>query len=347
MLYMNRVLPDQRIAEMPERDATVRGWERGGAAPRTPAAPVQHRRRDRGARRNDLSEPSLTPQASPLPLQPETFPVLFLRPKRGWQAIDFKELWHYRELLWILGLRDIKVRYRQTALGATWAILQPVASMVVFTIFFGRLAGIGLRVEAGIPYEIYTFTALLPWQLFANSVTRAGNSVVNSQGLISKVYLPRLILPMAAMASNLVDFLVAFAVLIAMMFWYGVVPGPALLLLPAFVVLAVTAAIAISLWLAALDVEYRDVRFVIPFLVQLWMFLSPVVYPSALVPASLRWLYGLNPMAGVIDGFRWALLSAAPPPGAALAVSVAATTLLLVGGLYYFRRMERTFADLI
>lgn len=219
--------------------------------------------------------------------------------------------------------------------------------MVVFTIFFGRLAGIGLRVEAGIPYEIYTFTALLPWQLFANCVTRAGGSVVNSQGLISKVYLPRLIVPIATMASSLVDFMVASAVLVAMMLWYGVVPGPAVLLLPAFVLLAMMAAIAISLWLAALDVEYRDVRFVIPFLVQLWMFLSPVVYPSAMVPARWRWIYGLNPMAGVIDGFRWALLSAADPPGPALAVSVAATVLLLVGGLYYFRRMEKTFADLI
>jgi lipopolysaccharide transport system permease protein len=219
--------------------------------------------------------------------------------------------------------------------------------MVVFTIFFGRLAGIGLRVEAGIPYEIYTFTALLPWQLFANCVTRAGGSVVNSQGLISKVYLPRLIVPIATMASSLVDFMVASAVLVAMMFWYGVVPGPAMLILPAFVLLAVMAAIAISLWLAALDVEYRDVRFVIPFLVQLWMFLSPVVYPSAMVPARWRWIYGLNPMAGVIDGFRWALLSAADPPGPTLAVSVAATVLLLVGGLYYFRRMEKSFADLI
>lgn len=290
-------------------------------------------------RRKDLTEPNLTGQAS--------IPVLLLRPAKGWQAIDFKELWHYRELLWILGLRDIRVRYKQTALGAGWAILQPVASMIVFTIFFGRLAGLGLRIEGGIPYEIYTFTALLPWQLFANCVTRAGNSVVNSQGLISKVYLPRLIVPVATMASSVVDFLVASAVLVAMMFWYGVVPGPAVLLLPVFVLLALTAAIATSLWLAALDVEYRDVRFVIPFLVQLWMFLSPVVYPSSLVPARWRWLYGLNPMAGVIDGFRWAVLSAADPPGPALAVSVVATTVLLVGGLYYFRRMERTFADLI
>jgi homopolymeric O-antigen transport system permease protein len=298
-------------------------------------------------RRKDLIEPSLTGQASPAAPHHETFPVLVLRPAKGWQAIDFKEIWHYRDLLWILGLRDIRVRYKQTALGAAWAILQPVASMVVFTIFFGRLAGIGQRIESGIPYEIYIFTALLPWQLFTNCVTRAGNSVVNSQGLISKVYLPRLIVPMATMASSLVDFLVASAVLVAMMFWYGVVPGPAVLLLPVFVLLAVTAALATSLWLAALDVEYRDVRFVIPFLVQLWMFLSPVVYPTALVPARWRWLYGLNPMAGVIDGFRWALLSAAEPPGPALAVSVAATILLLVGGLYYFRRMERTFADLI
>lgn len=345
MLYINHAFADHRHHRLRRKSTNGEHSPRYSGRRSGHESALSAPGHDRAARRKGLTESNL--QASSPPLHSRTPPVLFLRPKKGWQAIDFKELWHYRDLLWILGRRDIKVRYRQTALGATWAILQPVASMVVFTIFFGHLAGIGHRIEAGIPYEIYTFTALLPWQLFANCVTRAGNSVVNSQGLISKVYLPRLIVPLATMGSSLVDFLVSSVVLIAMMFWYGLVPGPAVLFLPVFVLLAVTAAISISLWLAALDVQYRDVRFVIPFLVQLWMFLSPVVYPSTLVPQRWRWLYGLNPMAGVIDGFRWALLSAADPPGPALAVSVAATMLLLVGGLYYFRRMERTFADLI
>ena len=302
---------------------------------------------------------TLTPSAGAAVVRPATPgprpSVVHLRPRRGWQPIDLAEVWSYRELLWILALRDIKVRYKQTVLVAAWAIIQPVFTMIVFSVFFGYLGGLSGRVEGGIPYPVYTLCGLLPWQLFASSLTGAGGSLIGNQGLISKVYFPRLVIPLASILSSLLDFLVAFAVLVVMMIGYAIAGYPmrptwAILTLPIFVALAFMTALAVGLWFAALNVEYRDIRYVIPFVVQFWLFLSPIAYPSSLVRDKselLYALYGLNPMVGVIDGFRWALLGRAHPPGAMLGVSISVTVALLIGGLYYFRRMERTFADLI
>jgi len=239
-------------------------------------------------------------------------------------------------------MREIKVRYKQTVLGATWAILQPVMTMVVFTIFFGRLAGIP---SDGQPYAVTTFCALLPWQLFAFALTQSSNSLIDNTHVLTKVYFPRLVMPLASTLAGLVDFLIAFGVFVLLMFFYGIVPGWAVLTLPLFILLAIMAALAIGLWLSALNLQYRDVRYTVPFLTQLWLFVTPVAYQSSLVPDKWRALYALNPMAGVVDGFRWALLGQSPP-GPMLGVSVLATVLLFVGGLFFFRRMEKTFADI-
>lgn len=273
----------------------------------------------------------------------------------GWRAINFAELFEYRELLWILAARDIKVRYKQTALGAAWAVLQPLLTMVIFTVVFGKLAGLDKRIDGNIPYPIYSLCALLPWMFFANSLAQAGNSLVGNQNMLKKIYFPRLVMPIASILSTLVDFAVAFVVFVAMLvvysFWgHPIVPTFALLALPGFVLLAFLAALAVGLWLSALNVEYRDVRYVIPFLVQFWMYATPIAYPSSLIREKselLYTLYGLNPMVGVVDGFRWALLGKGAPPGIMLLVSVASVTVLLVGGLFYFRRMEKSFADLV
>ena len=262
----------------------------------------------------------------------------------GWVAIDFSELWHYRELLGFYAVRDIKVRYKQTFLGAAWAVLQPVLTMVVFSIFFGRLAQVP---SDDLPYPIFSFAALLPWQLFSFALTQSSNSLVDNAQVLTKVYFPRLVLPLASTLAGLVDFAIAFVVLIAMMLYFGIYPGWSVIALPLLTVLAVLAALAVGLWLSALNVLYRDVRYAIPFLAQLWLFATPVAYSSSLVPDQWRALYGLNPMVGVVEGFRWALLDASKPPGAMLAVSVAATLAMLIGGLFYFRRMEKTFADVI
>jgi lipopolysaccharide transport system permease protein len=261
----------------------------------------------------------------------------------GWAAIDFAELWRYRELVIFYAIRDIKVRYRQTLLGASWAILQPVLTMVVFSLFFGHLAGVP---SDGIPYPIFAYCGLVPWQLFAYALTQSSNRIVEDAGVITKVYFPRLIVPLASVIAGLVDFAIAFGVLAMMMFYYGVTPGWAMLTLPLFTLLALMAALAVGLWLSALNVRYRDVRYTIPFLTQLWLFVTPVAYSSSLVPLKWQALYGINPMAGVVNGFRWALLGKTPP-GPILFVSVAATAVLLIGGLYFFRRMERSFADII
>src|SRR6185503_3463341 len=238
--------------------------------------------------------------------------ALRVEPRRAWTSIDLKELWHYRELLYFLTWRDVKVRYKQTALGAAWAIIQPFFMMLVFSLFFGRLA----RVPSdGIPYPVFAFCALVPWQLFANALTESSNSLVGNQNLITKVYFPRLVVPIAAVLSGLVDFLIAFAILIVMMLFYGIVPGPAILALPGFILLAVLTALAVGLWLSALNVQYRDVRYTMNFLVQFWLFATPVAYPSSIVPENWRALYGLNPMAGVVEGFRWALLGKTESPG--------------------------------
>jgi lipopolysaccharide transport system permease protein len=262
----------------------------------------------------------------------------------GWIPINFAELWDYRELLTFLAIRDIKVRYKQTLLGVSWAILQPVLTMVVFAIFFGKLAGVP---SDGVPYPLFAFCALLPWQLFAYALTQSSNSLVQDAQVITKVYFPRLIIPVASVIAGLVDFVIAFFVLAGMMVYYDISPGWAVMTLPLFTALALAAALAVGLWLSALNVKYRDVRYTIPFLTQFWLFVSPVAYSSSLVPAKWQAVYGINPMVGVIDGFRWALLGQTSPPGPMLIVSVAATAVLLIGGLFYFRRLEKSFADII
>jgi lipopolysaccharide transport system permease protein len=259
-------------------------------------------------------------------------------------ALNIAEIWHYRELLFFLVWRDIKVRYKQTALGVAWAVLQPLFTMLVFTLFFGRLAKISSN---GLPYPLFSYAALLPWQLFAFALTESSNSIVVNERLITKVYFPRLVIPLAAVLAGLVDFAIAFVLLIGLMIWYRVTPTLAILTLPLFIIFALITALSAGLWLSALNVQYRDVRYTLTFIVQLWLFASPVAYSSTLVPPRWRPLYGLNPMAGVIEGFRWALLGKSPAPGAMLAVSVFVVIIFLFGGLRYFRRMERTFADVV
>jgi lipopolysaccharide transport system permease protein len=271
-------------------------------------------------------------------------PLVRRQARPGWVAINFAELWQYRELLFFFAVRDIKVRYKQTLLGVAWAILQPVMTMVVFSIFFGKLAGVP---SDDLPYPVFSFCGLLPWQLFAFALTQSSNSLVNNAHVLTKVYFPRLIIPFASMIAGLVDFSIAFVVLIGIMFYYDIIPGLALITLPFFVVMALAAALSVGLWLSALNVKFRDVRYTIPFLTQLWLFVTPVAYASSLVPSKWQAVYAINPMAGVVEGFRWALLGKAAPPGTMLIVSVAATAMLLAGGLFYFARMEKTFPDII
>jgi lipopolysaccharide transport system permease protein len=268
--------------------------------------------------------------------------VLVLRPSTGWAPLRLRDLWDYRELLYFLTWRDIKVRYKQTALGAAWAVIQPFFTMVVFSVFFGRLAKLP---SEGVPYPVFTYCALVPWTYFATALTQSSNSLVDQARLITKVYFPRLLVPAAAVVGGLVDLGISFLVLLAMLLYYGIVPGPAVLLLPLFALLAALTALATGLWLSALNVQYRDVRYTIPFLVPFWLFVTPVAYTATLVPERWRPLYALNPMTGVVEGFRWALLGRRDAPGAMLIVSVASVLLLLIGGLFYFRRMERRFAD--
>lgn len=273
--------------------------------------------------------------------QPE---VVRIRPSGGWRAIHLGELWRYRELLYFLTLRDVKLRYKQTALGIAWAVLQPLATMAVFAIFFGKL---GKMPSDGRPYALFVLVSLLPWQLFAYALTQSSNSLVAEQRLITKVYFPRLIIPVASVLSGLVDFFVALVLVVIGMAFFGIMPTVAIVTLPLFVLFAVLTALAVGLWLSALNVQYRDVRYTIPFLAQFWMFASPVAYPASLVPEPYRALYGLNPMAGVIEGTRWALLGTEAPSWGLMAVSVAVVVLLLTGGMYYFKRMEKTFADVV
>ncbi|MDP9169906.1 MAG: ABC transporter permease [Acidobacteriota bacterium] len=270
--------------------------------------------------------------------------VTYIRKSKGGLNLNLRDLWIYRELLYFFVWRDIKVRYKQTALGVAWAVIQPVMTMVVFSVFFGRLAKIP---SDGVPYPVFAFAALLPWQLFAFSLTEASNSIMSNQNLITKVYFPRLLIPVASTLAGLVDFAIAFAVLIGIMAFYRIVPGPAILLAPLFILLAVMTALSVGLWLSALNVKYRDVRYAIPFLTQLWMFATPVAYPSSLLSEPWRTVYGLNPMAGVVEGFRWMLLGTGARPGGMLAVSTVAVIVFFYGGLRYFRKMESTFADII
>jgi lipopolysaccharide transport system permease protein len=266
-----------------------------------------------------------------------------LRPQTGWQPIHFGELWHYRELLWILALRDVKVRYKQTVLGVTWALIQPFLQMILFVAVFAKN---GFSTD-GVAAPVFYFSGLLPWLLFSNSLTTAGNSLINNQHLITKVYFPRLVIPIAAIITALIDFAISFALLIALMAWYRVPPTSSILLLPAFILLAMLAALAAGLWLSALNVQYRDVRYVLGFLVQFWLFATPVIYPASMVKTHWRRIVlGINPMSGVVEGFRWAMYGK-PAPGPMTLVSVITIFILLIGGLFYFRRMEKTFADLI
>lgn len=264
-------------------------------------------------------------------------------PSSGWAALRLGELWAYRELLFFLVWRDVKVRYKQTALGVAWAVLQPLLTMFVFSLFFGRLARMA---SDGLPYPVFNLAGLVPWTFFAFGLNEAATSVVGSRQLITKVYFPRLAIPLATVLAALVDFAIAFLLLLGVMAWYGIVPGLEALVVIPLVLLAFVTALGVGLWLAALNVQYRDVRYVLPFLTQLWLFATPIVYPSSLVPAAWRPVYGLNPMVGVVDGFRWALLGSAPP-GPILAVSTCAALALALGGIFYFRRMERAFADIV
>jgi lipopolysaccharide transport system permease protein len=266
-----------------------------------------------------------------------------IAPSRGLSAVNLREVWDYRELLYFLAWRDIKVRYKETALGAAWALLQPLFLMAIFTLLFGRVA----KVPVTVPYPIFAFCGLLPWQLFAFGLTQSSNSLVGSQNLISKVYFPRLVIPIASILAGLLDFAIAFVLLLGMMVYYRIEPGPGVVFLPVFVLLAVVTSLTVGIWLSAVNVRYRDVQHTLGFLVQFWMLATPVAYPASVVPERWRWVLVLNPMASVIEGFRWALLGSGDRPGAALVVSVVLVLLLLLAGLYYFRRMEKTFADIV
>jgi lipopolysaccharide transport system permease protein len=270
--------------------------------------------------------------------------VIHVRPSQGWVPIKLTELWEYRELLYFLIWRDIKVRYKQTALGATWAIIQPFFTMMVFSIFFGRLAKIP---SDDMPYPIFSYAALVPWTFFSNALHHSSNSMVGSTNIIKKVYFPRLVIPIASALSGLVDFALAFIVLLAMMFYYDLAPTINVLWLPLFVLLALITSLAAGLWLSAMNVQFRDVRHALPFLTQFWLFATPIAYPSSLLSEPWRTLYGLNPMVGVVEGFRWALLGANTAPGPIIIASSLAALFILICGAFFFRRMEKTFADVV
>jgi lipopolysaccharide transport system permease protein len=270
--------------------------------------------------------------------------VLRITPPSRWWVLPWRELWEYRELIYFFVWRDIKVRYKQTAIGAAWTVLQPFLTMLVFSLFFGRLAHIPSQ---GLPYPIFYYSALLPWMYFAGALQNSTATIVENQRLVTKVYFPRLALPLSSVLSGLVDFGVSLLMFIAMMFYYRIHLSWAVLMVPVFLLLAVLTALGAGLWLAALNAIYRDVRYVVPFLIQFWMFASPVAYPGSLVPAKWRWVYGLNPMAGVIEGFRWSLVGRGAPPGRLIVVSTAVVLGVLLSGIAYFQKMETTIADVL
>ena len=270
--------------------------------------------------------------------------MTLIQPTRGWMGINFPELWRYRELFYFLVWRDIKVRYKQSILGAGWAIIQPVLTVAIFTVFFGKWAGIPTD---DIPQPIFYFSAILPWQLLQSGVSKAGASLVASRNLVTKVYFPRLVVPMAPIIAALLDFGIAFLILMGLMIFYGIVPTTALLALPFFLLLTIVTATGVGFWLAGLNVNYRDIGYIIPFLMQIWFFISPIVYSTTIVPDEIGPIYRLNPMTGAIQGFRWAITGTGQPSGETLIASVITALALLVSGIYYFRRMERTFADVV
>ena len=271
-------------------------------------------------------------------------PILNIEPSNSWVSLKLGELWQYRELLYFLIWRDVKVRYKQTLLGAAWAILQPLLTMVVFSIFFGKLARMP---SDGVPYPLFAYVALVPWTFFANGLTLASNSLVANQTLLRKVYFPRLVIPVSAVAAGLIDFGIAFVVLLGLAARYGVPLTVNMIWLPALVLLALVTALGVGLWFAALNVLYRDIQYVVPFLVQVWLYATPIVYPSSLVPERWRTLYAINPMVGVVEGFRWALLGTGTAPGPMILVSGIAAVVTLIGGMFFFRRMEKTFSDVV
>jgi lipopolysaccharide transport system permease protein len=270
--------------------------------------------------------------------------IIRIRPSKGWVPLDLKELWAYRELLYFFTWRDIKIRYKQTILGAAWAILQPLFAMLIFSIFFGRLAKMP---SDGIPYPLFSYSGMVIWLFFANGVTFASNSMVEAANTIKKVYFPRLAIPISAILSGLVDFVLAFVVLLGMMAYYGIWPGWNVLWLPLLLLLALVTALGVGLWFSAMNVLFRDVKYATPFIIQAWLFATPIAYPSSLLSGPWKIIYGLNPMAGVVDGFRWALLGVESRPGPMILVSTCASIIIFISGAYYFRRMERSFADVI
>lgn len=279
-----------------------------------------------------------------IPFTVEALPKIVIEPSRGWFSLHLNELWQYRELLYFLAWRDIKVRYKQTVLGAAWAILQPFFTMVVFTLFFGKLAKVP---SEGVPYPVFSYAGLLPWTFFAQAMNQSSDSLVGNAHLITKVYFPRLAVPLSATLAPFVDFCIAFIVLIGMMFYYQIFPTGTLVWLPAFLLLAFATSLGAGLWLSALNVQYRDVRYTVPFLTQLWLFATPVIYPSSAVHGPWRIILGLNPMTGVVEGFRWALLGIGAAPGGMIYTSMGVTLLLIITGAIYFKRMEKTFADIV
>jgi lipopolysaccharide transport system permease protein len=270
--------------------------------------------------------------------------ILRIRPSRGWRHLNLQELWEYRELLYYLSWRDIKVRYKQTVLGAAWAIIQPFMTMVVFSLFFGKLAKMP---SDGIPYPLFAFAGLVPWTFFANGLAQSSNSLLQNSNMLKKVYFPRLIIPISTIVSGVIDFAVAFVVLILMMIYYGIFPTANIVWVPFLLLLEVGTALGIGLWLSAMNVQFRDVRYVIPFLTQFWLFATPIAYPSSLLAEPWRTVYGLNPMVGVVEGFRWVLLGTETAPGPMVVLSSLVSLALLTTGLYYFRRLEKTFADTV
>ena len=263
---------------------------------------------------------------------------------KGWAWPKLRELWEFRELLYFFAWRDIKVRYKQTVMGVLWAVIQPFLTMVIFSLFFGRLANIP---SDGLPYPVFSYTALVPWTFFANALAQASNSLVVNANMIKKIYFPRLALPIATVFAGVIDFVLSFVVLLGIMLYYGLVPTVNIIWLPFFALLALVTSIGVSLWLAAMNVQFRDVRYTIPFLTQAWLFVTPIAYPSSMLPEPWRTVYGLNPMAGVVEGFRWALLGTDTAPGKIIIVSTLVAIILFISGAFYFRRMEQSFADVL
>lgn len=300
--------------------------------------------------RNDVNltmadDLTITPLHDTSHLEDDETPLLILRPSRGWVSLNLKQMWQYRELLFFLTWRDIKVRYKQTVLGAAWAIIQPFMTMIVFSLFFGRLAGIP---SDGIPYPIFSYAALVPWAFFASGLAKSANSIVSNANLLKKVYFPRLIIPVSNVLSGVVDFILAFAVLLIMMVYFQMSPTINIIFLPLFLLLAFITSLGVGLWLSAMNVQFRDVRYIVPFITQFWLFITPIAYPSSLIESdTLRFIYGLNPMVGVVEGFRWVLLGTDTAPSLIIVASSIVAIIIFVTGLFYFRRMEKSFADVV